>query len=94
MFTKKFMHNLTMYTDPLPEYEIDPQDELIVFHLLDDETFKESIESEFGKLQKMYPDWRTDQLVYEFLDGSAKYSILSEIVKALKDMGYLNTFMH
>ena len=55
--------------------EIDPQDELIVFHLLDDETFKES-RVRIRKLQKMYPDWRTDQLVYEFLDGSAKYSIL------------------
>ncbi len=83
-----------MNTEPLPEYEVDPQDELIVFHLLDDQLFKESIESEYGKIVQIYADWRTDQLIYEFLDGSSKYSILSEIIKTLKDLGYLNEFMH
>lgn len=83
-----------MNTEPLPEYEIDPLDELIVFHLMDDETFRESIESEFGRLTAIYPDWRTDKLIYEFLDGSSKYSNLTEIIKALKDMGYLNSLMN
>ena len=83
-----------MNYEPLPEYEIDPKDELIVFHLMDDETFKESIESEFGRLARIYPDWKADQLIYEFMDGSAKYSILSEIVKTLKDLGYLISLMH
>jgi hypothetical protein len=83
-----------MNTEPLPEYEIDPQDELIVFHLIDDRLFKESIESEYGRIVSMYADWRSDHLVYEFLDGSSKYSTLSEIIKTLKDLGYLNEFMH
>ena len=76
------------------ETEALPQDELIIMHLMDDELFRESLETEYGKIIKMYPDWRTDQLVYEFLDGSAKYSILSEIVKTLKDLDYLNSFLH
>lgn len=83
-----------MNTEPLPEYEIDPQDELIVYHLLDDELFKQSIESEYGKIVHIYADWRSDHLVYEFLDGSSKYSTLSEIIKTLKDLGYLSEFMH
>lgn len=83
-----------MNYEPLPEYEVDPIDELIVFHLMDDELFRESIESEYGRIVHIYADWRTDQLVYEFLDGSSKYSILSEIIKALKDMGYLKELMN
>ena len=83
-----------MNIEPLPEYEVDPQDELIVYHLIDDRLFKESLESEYGRIVQIYADWRTDQLIYEFLDGSSKYSVLSEIIKTLKDMGYLNEFMH
>ncbi len=83
-----------MNIEPLPEYEIDPLDELIVFHLMDDETFRESIESEFGRLSKIYPDWLSDKLIYEFFDGSSKYSNLTEIVRALKDLGYLKSIMN
>lgn len=78
----------------LPKGQQTIEDETLVAHLIQDELFRESIESEFGRLTKIYPDWRTDQLIYEFLNGSSKYSILSEIIKTLKDLGYLKDSMH
>lgn len=78
----------------LPQGNKPAEDETIVSQLVVDELFKESIESEYGKITKIYPDWRTDKLVYEFLDGSSKYSVLSEIVKALKDLKYLESSLH
>lgn len=70
------------------------EDEMIVFHLVNDELFKQSIEGEYGTIVKIFADWHQDQLVYEFLNGSEKYSNLSGIIKALKDMGYLKEFMN
>lgn len=78
----------------LPQGNKPVEDETIVFQLIHDELFRESIESEYGKITNLYADWRTDQLVYEFLDGSCKYSVLSEIVKTLKDLKYLESSLH
>ncbi len=70
------------------------EDEAIIALLLQDDLFKESIESEYGRIVAIYPDWRTDKLVYEFLSGDRKYSILSEIIKTLKDLEYLKDSLH
>lgn len=70
------------------------EDETLVAQLIQDDVFKESLESEFGRITKIYADWRSDKLIYEFLNGDRKYSVLSEIVKTLKDLGYLRDSMH
>lgn len=79
---------------PLPTGFKPTEDETIVFHLLKDELFRESIESEYGKLLHIYADWHADHLVYDFLNGTSKYSVLSEIIKTLKDLGYLKDLLH
>lgn len=72
--------------------ELSSDDELIVAHLLKDEIFIESIEAEYGKIKALYPDWRTDKLVYEFVSGKSLCSDLSEIIRALKDINYIKYF--
>lgn len=69
-------------------------EEFLVSQLINDEIFRESIESELGKLVRIYPDWKSDHLVYEFLNGKSLYSNLSGIIKQLKDMDYLKDSLH
>lgn len=70
------------------------EDEMIVYLICKDALFIESIESEFGKLKAVYADWKADKLMYDFVDGDAKYSNLTEIINKLKDLDYLKEYTH
>jgi hypothetical protein len=70
------------------------EDESIIAYLCKDELFIESIEAEYGKLSHIYADWREDKLVYEFKDGDAKCSDLTEIIRVLRKQKYLDNFKH
>ena len=62
--------------------------------LCKDETFKESIEHEYGPLKDIYPDWTDNLLIYEFKDGEFKHSELDLILQAIKDVGYAEQWQH
>jgi hypothetical protein len=62
--------------------------------LCKDETFRESIESEYGPLIDIYPDYTQNILIYEFQDGEFKHSTLEVILKAIKDVGYAEQWTH
>lgn len=68
------------------------EDIIIIEHLVKDEIFIESVESDFGKVRRIYPDWIKDKLVYELLDGTKKLSKLSLIVQRLKAVNYMKQF--
>jgi hypothetical protein len=69
-------------------------DEMMIEQLIKDETFKASVEESLGKIVRFYPDWERDTLIYELLDGNFKYSKLSELVKSLNDMNYMEAFQN
>lgn len=64
-------------------------DEVIVFYLLQDLDFKDSIQFDFGPLKSMYVDWSRRTLIYEFKNGTAKESDLDPILNQLKSENYI-----
>jgi hypothetical protein len=69
-------------------------DEELIEILCKDETFRQSIESELGRLKRIFPDWKDRLLVYEFESGNYKHSDIDQILEALKDLGYKDCLMH
>lgn len=72
------------------------EDRNLIDRLINDPIFIQSVELDLGSVRRIYPDWLANQMVYEMLDGSTKIAKvkLSEMVKKLKDMNYMNEFMN
>jgi len=62
--------------------------------LCKDDVFRESIESEYGKIKEIFPDWIERTLVYHFANETFKHSDIDLILKAIKDVGYGEQFAH
>ena len=60
----------------------------ILERFLSDKTFIESVEFTDGKLSKLYPDWRRNKVVFEFLNGSKKECNIDFILNTIKSMNY------
>jgi len=58
-----------------------------------DEVFKESIEEEYGRIKRIYPDWQERILIYHFIDDSYLHSDLDQIIKIIKEVGYEKQFL-
>lgn len=83
---------MKLKTVELPRGSRTLEDLIMVNHLLNDEVFKASIEESIGTIEKMYVDWKKDLMVYELMGGDIKYSVLSKIVKMLKEINYMKSF--
>lgn len=69
-------------------------DKDLIDHLLRDTLFRESIESEMGKLREIFADFDSNELVYVFRDGDMKASNLQNIITELRRVGYLNEIVN
>lgn len=70
------------------------EDALMIEHLVEDQTFIESIENSIGKINRLYADWNTGRIVYELLDGDIKESKIEPILERLRELNYLKEFEH
>jgi len=69
-------------------------DKELIQNLCEDHVFRESIESEYGKVTRIYPDWDQKILIYEFIDGDYLHSDITPILKRLREIKYENYFRH
>jgi hypothetical protein len=69
-------------------------DEDLIEAICRDDIFRQSIESELGRLRRIFPDWKKRILIYEFETGNQKHSDLDQILDALKDLNYKETLAH
>lgn len=68
------------------------EDQMMIDYLLKDQVFLESVETDMGKLRKIFPDWEANKLVYIFEDGEMKESDLLQIVYKLRKINYMKEF--
>ena len=69
-------------------------DKELIKNLCEDHIFKESVESEYGKVLRIFPDWEQRILIYEFAGGDFLHSLLDPIIKKLRAIKYENYFRH
>lgn len=70
------------------------EDQAIIECLLKDESFRQSMEEKIGKIGRIWADWPADRLFYEKYDGDLAWSILSKLIKKLREIDYIKEFLN
>ena len=80
----------------LPKGRRTLEDDMMIETLIKDPIFVQSVESEFGKLRRMWVDWKLNRIVYEFLDDTIKESTLAlnDILEKMREFNYMKEFEH
>lgn len=78
----------------LPRGSKTVEDEHLIKLLIQDEIFKQSIESEYGKISNLFPEWERNVLVCQFLNGDVQEYYISGILRKLRALNYMNEFAH
>lgn len=80
----------------LPKGQVNLDNVLLIQKLINDPDFIASVEETEGKVRRIYADWKTNKLYYEFLDYTVKESKLrlTEIVRKLEEIQYLADYLN
>ncbi len=60
----------------------------LINHLIKDNIFIDSIESELGPISQLYADWANDKIVFILKSGRNKESSITGIIAFLKKINY------